>query len=51
MPEEDTRHLARTLFAGEEGEAMVQRIDRRIDCLPGLADLHLLTEAFSRYAA
>ncbi|MCU1484443.1 MAG: hypothetical protein JWN67_1189 [Actinomycetia bacterium] len=50
MPEDDTRHLARTLFAGAEGRPMLERIDRRIDRLPGLGDLHLLTEAFGRCA-
>jgi hypothetical protein len=51
MPREETQHLARTLFAGDEGQAMLERIDRRIDALPGLTGLHLLTNAFGRYAA
>ena len=51
MPRHETEHLARTLFAGDEGRAMLARIDRRIDALPGLAGLHLLTGAFGRYAA
>jgi hypothetical protein len=50
MPEDDTRHLASTLFADEAGQAMVQRIDRRIDALPGLSGMGLLSGAFSRYA-
>jgi hypothetical protein len=51
MPEDETRHLARTLFADETGAEMLQRIDRRIDRLPGLGGLDLLGEAFGRYAA
>jgi hypothetical protein len=51
MPEAETRHLARTLFADDTGTQMLQRIDRRVDRLPGLEDLGLLTEAFGRYAA
>lgn len=51
MPRQETAHLARTLFTGEEGRAMLTRIDRRVDALPGLAGLHLLTGAFGRYAA
>ena len=50
MPEEDTRHLARTLFAGDAGRAMLERVDRRIDSLPGLDGLGLLTAAMGRYA-
>jgi hypothetical protein len=50
MPVEDSNHLARTLFADEEGQAMLQRIDRRVDRLPGLDGLGLLQGAFGRYA-
>lgn len=51
MPVQDSVHLARTLFADEEGQAMLHRIDRRIDRLPGLDGLDLLQGAFGRYAA
>jgi hypothetical protein len=51
MPREETRHLAHTLFADEEGRSTLARVDRRIDALPGLDSLHLLTSAFGRYAA
>jgi hypothetical protein len=49
MPQEETVHLARTLFGGAEGRPMLERIDRRVDSLPGLAGLRLLTGAFGRY--
>jgi hypothetical protein len=42
MPDDETRHLARHLFVGEEGMAVARRIDRRIDALPGLSGLSLL---------
>ena len=45
MPAEETRFLARFLFAGHEGRQAAQRIDRRIDRLPGLGGLHLLERA------
>ena len=51
MPEAETRHLATTLFSGDDGTAVVQRIDRRVDALPGLSGLGLLTGAFGRLAA
>jgi hypothetical protein len=49
MPEEETRHLARHLFDDVDGRAAVARIDGRIDRLPGLGGLALLTTALSRY--
>jgi hypothetical protein len=51
MPEEESLHLSRTLFASAEGRAMVERIDRRIDSLPGLAGMGLMTGAMERYVA
>ena len=45
MPETEVRHLIAHLFGGEDGAAMVARIDRRIDNLPGLAGLGLVTKA------
>jgi len=50
MPEEETRHLVRTLFSGPEGVAVADRIDRRVDALPGLAGLDLMGGALTRYA-
>jgi hypothetical protein len=49
MPEEETRHLVGTLFAGPEGAAAAERIDRRVDGLPGLAGLGLMAGALRRY--
>ena len=48
MPRAELAHLADTLFADQEGKAMLERIDRRIDALPGLDGLNLLTGAFGR---
>ena len=39
------------LFTGEEGRAMTQRIDRRLDQLPGLSGLELTTGAAQRLIA
>ncbi len=43
MPSEETDHLVQHLFGGDKGAAMAARIDRRIDRLPGLDGLHLIT--------
>ena len=51
MPDEETRHLIRTLFGGPEGRAVSERVDRRIDLLPGLAGLGLVRGALGRSAA
>jgi hypothetical protein len=45
MPEPEVRHLISYLFAGEAGSAMADRIDRRIDSLPGLSGLGLVRSA------
>jgi hypothetical protein len=45
MPEPEVRHLISYLFAGEDGAAMADRIDRRIDSLPGLGGLRLVAKA------
>ena len=42
MPRGEVAFLIRTLFGDEAGHAMAARIDRRIDRLPGLADLRLV---------
>jgi hypothetical protein len=51
MPAAETRHLVRTLFGGPDGRAMAQRVDRRIDLLPGLGGLGLVQGALDRYTA
>jgi hypothetical protein len=41
--------MTRYLFDNEEGLAMVDRIDRRIDRLPGLDGLGLMRRALDTY--
>lgn len=50
MPREETEHLVDTLFSGPEGRSVVERIDRRIDRLPGLEGLGLMAGAAKEYA-
>jgi hypothetical protein len=45
LPRTEVAFLARHLFSGEEGRAMTDRIDRRLDALPGLAGLRLTSTA------
>jgi hypothetical protein len=45
MPEPEVHHLISYLFDGETGNAMAERIDRRIDRLPGLNGLGLVGKA------
>jgi hypothetical protein len=45
MPEPEVRHLVGYLFGDGEGRQVVERIDRRIDRLPGLAGLELVASA------
>ena len=45
MPPREVSFLSRHLFSGEAGRASLARIDRQIDRLPGLADLHLASRA------
>jgi hypothetical protein len=45
MPEPETRFLASFLMGDEIGREAARRIDRRIDGLPGLASLNLVTTA------
>jgi hypothetical protein len=51
MPEADVRFMVDHLFDGEPGRTMAERIDRRIDRLPGLEGLHLIGGAAHRLAA
>jgi len=45
MPRHEVAFMARHLFAGPDGRAMTERIDRRVDRLPCQAGLHLATAA------
>ena len=49
MPDAETRHLVRTLFGGPDGRAVADRIDRRVDRLPGLEGLGLMDGALATY--
>ena len=51
MPEAEVSFMVHHLFGGEEGRAMIERIDRRISRLPGLDGLRLLEDAAAAYAA
>ncbi len=51
MPVSELSFLVRHLFSGDDGRQMAERIDRRVDRLPGLAGLGLLSTAVNRYAA
>jgi hypothetical protein len=45
MPEEEVEFLSTYLFGGGEGKVMAERIDRRVDRLPGLEGLDLMSGA------
>jgi len=45
MPKAEVAFLVKYLFDGEDGEATAERIDRRVDRLPGQSGLHLLGTA------
>ena len=47
----ETRHLISYLFAGEDGRQMAERIDTRINRLPGLEGIWLIARARERYGA
>jgi hypothetical protein len=51
MPEPEVRFMVGHLFSGPEGQTIVERLDRRVDRLPGLQCLGLLHGAAERYAA
>ena len=51
MPRREVGFLVKYLFAGENGTDVLERIDRRVDRLPGQGDLHLLTRAVTQLAA
>jgi hypothetical protein len=51
MPRSEVGFLVRYLFSGDAGAAILARIDRRVDRLPGQENLHLLTDAMARLSA
>ncbi len=48
MPPHEVAFLVPYLFDGETGREALARIDRRVDRLPGLANLHLLTRCYEQ---
>ena len=50
MPKDEVNFLVRYLFDGAKGREMLERIDRRVDRLPGQHNLHLLAQACGQLA-
>lgn len=50
MPDAESRFLIRHLFGDDDGITAAERLDRRVDRLPGLAGLGLAVRARTRYA-
>jgi hypothetical protein len=50
MPKDEVGFLVDYLFTGQKGKAVLERIDRRVDRLPGQENLHLLTRAVAELA-
>jgi hypothetical protein len=48
MPKEEVGFMVRYLFDGPNGNTVAQRIDRRVDRLPGQSGLHLLESAVTK---
>ena len=51
MPKKEVGFLVKYLFAGDKGADLLERIDRRVDRLPGQRNLHLLTRAVAQLSA
>jgi hypothetical protein len=49
LPDQEVAFMTRYLFDNEEGASMVDRIDRRIERLPGLDGLGLMRRALATY--
>jgi hypothetical protein len=49
MPAAETAFLLRYLMGGAEGARMIRQIDEKIDRLPGLRGMHLISSAAARY--
>jgi rubrerythrin len=50
MPKKEVDFLIHYLFNGPNGSAVAERIDRRVDRLPGQSDLRLLSSAVAKVA-
>ena len=50
VPDQEVDFLRTYLFGDEDGQAMAERIDRRVDRLPGLDGLRLLRGAVAAAA-
>jgi hypothetical protein len=48
MPPGEVRFLVSHLFGDEDGVVVARRIDRQVDRLPGLEDLHIVENAVNR---
>jgi hypothetical protein len=49
MPAAETAFLLRYLMGGADGARVIRQIDEKIDRLPGLAGMHLVSRAAARY--
>ena len=50
MPLAETEHMVRTLFGGPGGAPVVERLDKRIDGLPGLEGMGLMAGSVRKYS-
>jgi hypothetical protein len=51
MPRSEVAFMVRELFGDDGGRAIAQRIDHRVDTLPGLGGLHLVERAVDHYTS
>jgi hypothetical protein len=51
MDEAEVEHMSGFLFTGDEGRAVLERIDRQVDRLPGLSGLNLAATAGAKLTA
>jgi hypothetical protein len=49
MPRREVAFMVGELFGDDGGRAIAQRIDHRVDGLPGLEGLHLVERAVDHY--
>jgi hypothetical protein len=48
-PAPETAFVLRYLLGGRDGSRLVERIDAKIDALPGLSGLHLVRRSVGKY--